>query len=140
MNAALGIEEFFRAEVCAEARFRYSIIRKGHCGIGCANLLKHVENIKKVYNKPCVVAMNRFATDTEAEIYTVLQACVKAGALAVFTDVFLKGGAGGEELAKAVIAACDVKSELHPADGVLERPGISIISPATATMKLAPPL
>lgn len=80
---------------------------------GLPNLLKHVDNIKKVYNKPCVVAMNRFATDTEAEIYTVLQACVKAGALAVFTDVFLKGGAGGEELAKAVIAACDVKSELR---------------------------
>ena len=92
---------------------------------GLPNLLKHVDNIKKVYNKPCVVAMNRFATDTEAEIYTVLQACVKAGALAVFTDVFLKGGAGGEELAKAVIAACDVKSELHYAydlnDGICKK-------------------
>lgn len=80
---------------------------------GLPNLLKHVSNIKTVYNKPCIVAMNRFATDTEAEIYTVLQACNQAGAPSVFTDVFLKGGEGGEELAKAVIAACDVESELR---------------------------
>lgn len=80
---------------------------------GLPNLLKHVENIKKVYNKPVVVAMNRFATDTQAEINTVLQACNKAGALAVFTDVFLNGGKGGEELARAVCAACEVKKDLH---------------------------
>ncbi len=80
---------------------------------GLPNLLKHIENIKTVYNKPCVVAMNRFATDTATEIETVLSACAEAGAKAVFTDVFLKGGQGGEELAKAVIAECDKKSELH---------------------------
>lgn len=80
---------------------------------GLPNLLKHVENIKKVFNKPCVVAMNRFATDTKAEIEAVLSACAEAGAKAVFTDVFLKGGLGGEELAKAVIAECDKTSELH---------------------------
>ena len=80
---------------------------------GLPNLLKHVENIKTVYNKPVVVAMNRFATDTEAEINEVLQACEKAGAVSVFTDVFLKGGEGGKELAKAVCAACEVKKELH---------------------------
>ncbi|MBD5585229.1 MAG: formate--tetrahydrofolate ligase [Clostridia bacterium] len=80
---------------------------------GLPNLLKHVENIKKVYNKPAVVAMNRFATDTKAEIEAVLSACAEAGAKAVFTDVFLKGGAGGEELAKTVIAECDKPSELH---------------------------
>ncbi|MDE7439472.1 MAG: formate--tetrahydrofolate ligase [Clostridia bacterium] len=81
--------------------------------VGLPNLLKHVENIKTVYNKPVVVAMNRFATDTEAEINAVMQACNNAGALSVFTDVFLKGGKGGEELAKAVCAACEQKSELH---------------------------
>ncbi len=80
---------------------------------GLPNLLKHIENMKTVYNKPVVVAMNRFATDSEAEINAVLQACNKAGALSVFTDVFLKGGEGGEELAKAVCAACEVKKELH---------------------------
>lgn len=79
---------------------------------GLPNLLKHVENIRKVYSKPAVVAMNRFYTDTEAEIRTVLDACANAGVKAVFTDVFLKGGEGGKELARAVIAACDEKSEL----------------------------
>ncbi|MGN0814676.1 MAG: formate--tetrahydrofolate ligase [Candidatus Coproplasma sp.] len=79
---------------------------------GLPNLLKHVENIKNVYSKPVVVAMNRFFTDTQAEIDAVLEACAQAGAQAVFTDVFLKGGEGGEELAKAVCAACDTKSEL----------------------------
>lgn len=92
---------------------------------GLPNLLKHVANIKTVYNKPCIVAMNRFATDTPAEIEAVLSACKESGAKAVFTDVFLKGGAGGEELAKAVLAECDRKSELRFAydlnDGIVKK-------------------
>ncbi|MBD5632468.1 MAG: formate--tetrahydrofolate ligase [Clostridia bacterium] len=80
---------------------------------GLPNLLKHVENMKNVYKKPVVVAMNRFATDTEAEINEVLSSCAAHGAKAVFTDVFLKGGEGGVELAKAVIAECDKPSKLH---------------------------
>lgn len=80
---------------------------------GLPNLLKHVENMRSVYKKPVVVAMNRFFTDTPAEIETVMDACKEAGAKAVFTDVFLKGGEGGKELAEAVISACEVKSELH---------------------------
>lgn len=80
---------------------------------GLPNLLKHIENITNVYKKPVVVAMNRFATDTQAEIEEVLSACDNAGAKAVFTDVFLNGGEGGKELAKAVISACDTPSELH---------------------------
>lgn len=80
---------------------------------GLPNLLKHVENIVNVFNKPVVVAMNRFATDTQAEINEVLSACERAGAKAVFTDVFLKGGEGGTELASAVIEQCNVGSELH---------------------------
>lgn len=79
---------------------------------GLPNLLKHVENVTNVFNKPAVVAMNRFATDTQAEIDEVLAACASAGAKAVFTDVFLKGGEGGKELAEAVIAECDKESEL----------------------------
>ncbi len=80
---------------------------------GLPNLLKHIENVVNVYKKPVVVAMNRFATDTQAEIDEVLSACEKVGAQAVFTDVFLKGGEGGKELAKAVVAACDKHSKLH---------------------------
>lgn len=80
---------------------------------GLPNLLKHVEVVKSVYKKPVVVAMNRFFTDTPSEIEAVMSACAEAGAKAVFTDVFLKGGEGGKELAQAVIKACEVKSKLH---------------------------
>lgn len=80
---------------------------------GMPNLFKHIENMRTVYQKPVVVAMNRFATDTPAEIEAVMSGVEKAGAKAVFTDVFLKGGEGGEELAKAVCAAAEQKSELH---------------------------
>lgn len=80
---------------------------------GLPNLFKHVENIKNVYGKPVVVAMNRFASDTPAEIETVMKSVAEAGAEAVFTDVFLKGGAGGEELAQAVCRAAEQKSELR---------------------------
>ena len=80
---------------------------------GMPNLYKHIENMKNVYRKPVVVAMNRFATDTPAEIEAVMRGVAQAGAQAVFTDVFLKGGEGGEELAKAVCAAAQEKSELH---------------------------
>ena len=80
---------------------------------GLPNLLKHIDNMRTVYNKPVVVAMNRFVTDTEEEIKTVMDACGKAGAKAVFTDVFLKGGEGGKSLAEEVVAACEIKSELH---------------------------
>lgn len=80
---------------------------------GLPNLLKHVENITNVFKKPVVVAMNRFATDTEAEINEVIRACAAINTQAVFTDVFLKGGEGGVELAKAVAAACEKPSKLH---------------------------
>ena len=80
---------------------------------GLPNLLKHVDNVKTVFNKPVVVAMNRFATDTAAEIEAVMTACSEVGVQAVFTDVFLKGGEGGKELAEAVIKACENNSKLH---------------------------
>ena len=79
---------------------------------GLPNLLKHVENMKKVYSKPVVVAMNRFATDTPAEIEAVLSACDEAGAPAIFTDVFLKGGEGGRALAEKVVWMCEKPSRL----------------------------
>ena len=80
---------------------------------GMPNLYKHIENIRDVYNKPVVVAMNRFASDTPAEIELVMKGVSAAGAQAVFTDVFLKGGAGGTELAEAVCAAAMRPGELH---------------------------
>jgi formate--tetrahydrofolate ligase len=80
---------------------------------GMPNLFKHIENMQKVYKKPVVVAMNRFATDTKAETDYVISEVEKYGVKAVFTDVFLKGGEGGKELASAVIEACDIPSELH---------------------------
>lgn len=80
---------------------------------GMPNLLKHIQNIKNVYKKPCVVAMNRFATDTQKEIDEVLLSCKNAGAEAVFCDVFLKGGEGGKELAQAVVNNCGKDSKLN---------------------------
>ncbi len=80
---------------------------------GMPNLLKHIENIRMVYKKPVVVAMNRFATDTKAETDFVIAAVERSGAKAIFTDVFLKGGEGGKELAAEVIRACEVPSKLE---------------------------
>lgn len=82
---------------------------------GMPNLMKHIENMQTVYQKPVVVAMNRFFTDTQAETDFVIAEVEKAGSKAVFTDVFLKGGEGGKELAEEVVKACEIPSKLaHP--------------------------
>ena len=83
---------------------------------GMPNLYKHIENIRNVYNLPFVVAMNRFASDTHAEIETVMRGVEEAGAKAVFTDVFLKGGEGGRELAEAVCAAAEERGMRYAYD------------------------
>ena len=92
---------------------------------GMPNLLKHIENIKTVYKKPVVVAMNRFATDTQAETDYVIETVKAAGAVAVFTDVFLKGGEGGVALAQEVVKACEIPSKMEYAydlkDGVCQK-------------------
>ena len=80
---------------------------------GMPNLLKHIENIKNVYKKPVVVAMNRFATDTQAETDYVIETVRAAGSVAVFTDVFLKGGEGGKALAEEVVKACEIPSKME---------------------------
>lgn len=80
---------------------------------GIPNLLKHISNIKNVYKKPVVVAMNRFITDSEAETDFVIRKVKESGAVAVFTDVFLKGGEGGIELAEAVSSACEIPSVME---------------------------
>ena len=73
---------------------------------GIPNLLRHVSNIRQVYGLPAVVAINRFPTDTEAELHEVSEACRSAGADAVLSEVWAKGGAGGEDLARAVMELC----------------------------------
>lgn len=74
---------------------------------GLPNLLKHVENITQKFGLPAVVAINRFPTDTDREIELVREACGRLGVRAVLSDVWARGGAGGEELARAVLELID---------------------------------
>ncbi len=74
---------------------------------GLPNLLQHVENITKVYKLPCVVAINRFPTDTEAELELIERKCKELGVNVALSEVWGKGGEGGIELAKEVIRLCD---------------------------------
>ncbi len=77
---------------------------------GLPNLLRHVSNIKNVYGLPSVVAVNRFPTDTDAEIELVIERCSRLGVKAVLSDVWAKGGEGGTELAKEVVRLCEEES------------------------------
>lgn len=74
---------------------------------GMPNLLRHVKNMTEVYGLPCVVAVNRFPSDTDAEIATVAGECRALGVRAVVSTVFSDGGAGGEELAREVVRLCN---------------------------------
>lgn len=74
---------------------------------GMPNLLRHVSNIKNVYRLPCVVALNRFPTDTDAEIALAREMCSQLGVQVVLSEVWAKGGAGGIELANAVVSLCE---------------------------------
>ena len=74
---------------------------------GIPNLLRHVSNIKNVYKLPCVVAVNRFPTDTDAEIDFIIEKCRELGVNTVLSTVWADGGAGGEELAWEVVRLCD---------------------------------
>ncbi|MCH5152979.1 MAG: formate--tetrahydrofolate ligase [Clostridiales bacterium] len=73
---------------------------------GMCNLLRHVKNIKNVYRLPCIVAINRFTTDTDAEIECIKRAVSKLNVQAVECDVWGKGGNGATELAKKVVELC----------------------------------
>ena len=77
---------------------------------GLPNLLKHVENITQVYNLPCVVALNRFDADTDAEIELVTRRCAELGVNVSLSEVWGKGGDGGMELAEEVVRLCDQPS------------------------------
>ena len=73
---------------------------------GLPNLLQHVENITKVFGLPCVVALNAFATDTEAELKLVEESCRALGVRVALCQVWAKGGEGGVELAEEVVRLC----------------------------------
>ena len=74
---------------------------------GLPNLLRHVENITTVYGLPCVVAINRFPTDTEAELKLVEDKCKALGVNVALSEVWAKGGEGGIALAQEVIRLCE---------------------------------
>ena len=74
---------------------------------GLPNLLQHVENITNVYNLPCVVAINRFPTDTEAELKLVEDKCRELGVNVALSEVWAKGGEGGLALADEVVRLCE---------------------------------
>ena len=74
---------------------------------GIPNLLRHVANIKNVYKLPCVVAVNRFPTDTDKEIEFVIEKCKELGVNVCLSTVWADGGKGGVELAKEVVRLCE---------------------------------
>ena len=80
---------------------------------GLPNLLRHVANIKEVYGLPAVVAVNKFPTDTDAEIDLVIEKCRELGVNTVLSTVHANGGEGGVELAKEVVKLCEAENDFH---------------------------
>ena len=80
---------------------------------GLPNLLKHVENITRVFGLPAVVAINRFANDTEAELNLIRTRCQELGVNVALSEVWGKGGEGGLELAEEVLRLCDQPQDFH---------------------------
>ena len=80
---------------------------------GLPNLLRHVENVTKNFGLPCVVAVNRFPTDTEAELAMVKEKCAALGVNAVVSEVWGKGGKGGIQLANEVVKLVEGENDFH---------------------------
>ncbi len=78
---------------------------------GLPNLLRHVENITKVYGLPAVVAINEFPLDTDAEVKLVEEKCKELGVNVALSQVWAKGGEGGAKLAEEVVALCEKESD-----------------------------
>ena len=74
---------------------------------GVPNLLRHVSNIRNVYKLPCVVAVNKFPTDTDNEVAFIIEKCKALGVNVVLSNVWAEGGKGGEELAREVVRLCE---------------------------------
>ena len=90
---------------------------------GIPNLLRHVSNIKDVYKLPCVVAVNRFPTDTDAEIKLVIDKCSELGVKAVLSTVWADGGNGAIELANEVVKLCEEENDFtfsYELEGTIE--------------------
>ena len=91
---------------------------------GIPNLLRHVSNIKNVYKLPCVVAVNRFPTDTDAEINLVIEKCKTLGVNVVLSTVWAEGGKGGMALAEEVVRLCEEKNDFtfsYELDNTIEK-------------------
>ncbi len=82
-------------------------------GAGIVNLEQHLENLAK-FGVPALVAINRFPSDTDAELALVRERCEALGVKVVLSEVFAKGGAGGEEMARAVVELCEQESSYAP--------------------------
>ena len=99
---------------------------------GVPNLLRHVSNIKNVYKLPCVVAVNRFPTDTDAEIDFIIKKCRELNVNTVLSTVWADGGKGGEELAHEVVRLCEEEkgnfSFAYPIDASIEDKIIALVS------------
>ena len=90
---------------------------------GIPNLLRHVSNITGVYKLPCVVAVNRFPTDTDAEIALVIEKCKALGVNVVLSTVWAEGGKGGMALAEEVVRLCEQPNDFsfsYELDGSIE--------------------
>ncbi len=128
-GADLGAEKFFdikcrKANLTPDAVVVVATVRalKMHGGMqkqdlaneniealekGVSNLLRHVSNVKNVYKLPCVVAINRFPTDTDKEIDFIIAKCKELGVNTVLSTVWADGGKGGEALVKEVVRLCE---------------------------------
>ena len=99
---------------------------------GVPNLLRHVSNIKNVYKLPCVVAVNRFPTDTDAEIDFIIKKCRELNVNTVLSTVWADGGKGGEELAHEVVRLCEEEngnfSFAYPIDASIEDKIFALVS------------
>lgn len=81
---------------------------------GLPNLLRHVENITTVFGLPCVVAINRFPMDTEAELALIAEKCKGLGVNVALSEVWAKGGEGGKALAEEVVRLCEMPNHYKP--------------------------
>ena len=98
---------------------------------GIPNLLRHVSNIKNVYKLPCVVAVNRFPTDTDNEIYFIIEKCKELGVNVVLSTVWADGGKGGEDMAREVVRLCEEEkgdfTYSYSLDGTIENKIESVV-------------
>ncbi|HIQ81902.1 MAG TPA: formate--tetrahydrofolate ligase [Candidatus Pullichristensenella stercorigallinarum] len=90
---------------------------------GLPNLLRHVSNITNVYGLPCVVAINRFPDDTEAELKLVEEKCHALGVNVALSEVWARGGTGGVKLAEEVVRLCEMENRFaysYDLEGTIE--------------------